>query len=401
MNKLVSLFAGAGLLAMGCASGAESADELSTLESTIAASPATLTYTSDTGTAYCATVTMPNAFSTTGTNFFAALDVKTNNITSVSGAQKSASTGKVVFKPVSTPIAIPGGANASFSFCATASGPTVRPTIVAWNITTAPYATCQTNSGVYPTKAALAVTMAMETGRWQPNTDLTVQGTIYQWGSRVVLSQAGLNACAANGKTGCPNTKALLGQQDATFVDQNLFNATNYWSDLENSFGRQSSLIQDLTRNNPGALPPAHKLTLVAGPTNIGGANACGPHYVFQVDTTAGVPLTSTQAANMQNAMCFYGAGSCGPNPYIGFQVTTANGCPSGKTCIAIDPEDGSTSSTSTTSAGSAPTYPMNRVWNPDNSLLNTPCITTGGILKAMQTKCSTAPSTCGYLYCM
>ncbi|HET9954554.1 MAG TPA: hypothetical protein VFQ61_08615 [Polyangiaceae bacterium] len=400
MNKLVSLFAGAGLLAMGCASGSESADELTTLESTIAASPATLTYTSDTGTAYCATITMPNAFSTTGTGWFAGVDVKTNTITSVSGAVKSASTGKVVFKP-SGAVAIPGGANASFSFCATASGPTVRPTIVAWNITTAPYATCQTNSGVYPTKAALAVTMAMEVGRWQPNTDLAIQGTIYQYGSRVILSSAALSACAANGKTGCPNTKALLGQQDASFVDQNLFNATNYWSDLENSFGRQTNLIQDLTRNNSGALPPAHKLTLVAGPTNIGGPNACGPHYVFQVDNTAGQPLTSTQAANMVNAMCFYGAGSCGPNPYIGFQVTTANGCPSGKTCIAIDPEDGDTGSTSTTSAGSAPTYPANRVYNPDNSLLGTACITIAGTLKTLVSQCSNKPATCGYLYCM
>ena len=43
----------------------------------------------------------------------------------------------------------------------------------------------------------------------------------------------------------------------------------------------------------------------------------------------------------------------------------------------------------------------MNRVWNPDNSLLNTACITTSGLLKTLQSKCSTNQNTCGYLYCM
>lgn len=399
MKKFVSLVAGAGLLAMGCSSGAESED-ISAQEGTIAASPATLTYTSDTGTSYCVTVTMPNAFNGTATGWFAGMDLKTNTITSVTGATKNASTGKVTFKP-SGAVAIPGGGAATFSFCARASSAAVRPTIVAWNLTTAPYAACQTNSGLYPTKAALAVTMAIETGRWEPALDLTIQGTKYQPSSRIVLSSAALAACAANGNPGCPNTKALLGQQDATFVNQNLFNATNYWSDLSVSFDRQSSLLTDLRRNNPNALPPAHKLTLVSGPTNLGGTSACGPHYVFQVDTTAGAPLTTAQANNMVNAMCFYGAGSCGQNPFIGFQVTTANGCPEGKTCVAIDPQDGDTGSDSTTSAGSAPTYPMDRVWNPDNSLLGTPCISAMGEVKSLASKCASKPSTCGYLYCM
>jgi len=238
--------------------------------------------------------------------------------------------------------------------------------------------------------------MASELGRWTPATDLTISGTKYSPSARVVLSSAGLAAC----RNGCLNTKALLGQQDASFVDQNLFNSMNYISDLQNSFDRQSSLLTDLSRNNPGALPPAHRLTLVSGPVNLNSATACGPHYIYQVDTTAGVPLTTAQANNMVNTMCFYNAGSCGNNPYIGFTVTQSNGCPAVKTCIAIDPTDGDNGSTSTTSAGSAPSYPMNRVYDPANTLLNTACLTSASKLGTMISKCATSPTTCGYLYC-
>jgi hypothetical protein len=66
-----------------------------------------------------------------------------------------------------------------------------------------------------------------------------------------------------------------------------------------------------------------------------------------------------------------------------------------------VGPTDGDNSSTSTTSSGSAATYPMNRVWNPDNSLLGTACITTLGYLGTMESKCAAYPTTCGYLYCI
>jgi hypothetical protein len=337
---------------------------------------------------------MTNAFTIGAPSWVAVLDVKTNNITSVSNAVKSANTGKVTFTPTSSAVT-PAGGTATFSFCATAQAG-VRPVVAGWNFESVPYATCQTNSGLYPTKAALAVAMAAELGRWTPATDLAISGTKYTPSARVVLSAAGLAAC----KNGCPNTKAILGQQDASWMDNNVFSVGNYISDLQNSFNRQTSLLTDLSRNNKAALPPAHKLTLVSGPVNLGLANSCGPHYIFQVDTTAGVPLTTAQAQNMANTMCFYGAGSCGSNPYIGFQVTQSNGCPAGKTCIAIDPTDGDNGSSSTTSAGSAPSYPMNRCYDPSNTLLNTACITTAKKLGAMVSKCSTSPTTCGYLYC-
>lgn len=391
-----SLFAGVGFLAIGCAGGAGRENIAEDEEEADAVSAATLAYTSDSGTAYCATVTVPNALSTTATGWFAVLDLKTNTITSVTGAATSAATGRVTFKP-SGAASVPGGGNATFSFCASASSTSVRPAVDAWNVTTAPYGTCQANSGLYPTKAALAVAMAMELGRWQAATDLAIRGPVYQPGSRVVLSAAALATCV----NGCENTKGLLGQQDATFVDQKLFNATSYWSDLQASLSRQVGLLADLTRNNPGALPPAHRLTLVSGPSNRAGTNGCGPHYVFQADTVFRVPLTPAQASSLVNALCFYGAGSCGSNPFIGFQVTSADGCPAGRTCIAIDVVDGDTSSSSTTSAGSAPMYPMNRVWDPAFSLLGSSCITSTGQMKALVSKCSAVPASCGYLYCM
>ena len=65
-------------------------------------------------------------------------------------------------------------------------------------------------------------------------------------------------------------------------------------------------------------MPPAHNLTLVGGPFNMG-VGACGPHYLFQADNLDGTPLTTTQAANMANWLCFYGMNGtngygCGSN---------------------------------------------------------------------------------------
>jgi hypothetical protein len=254
------------------------------------------------------------------------------------------------------------------------------------------YPICSTNSRVQPAKAALAVAMAKELGRWDPSADLTVSN------GKVVLSWIGLSRCS----NGCANTKALLGQQDSAitaFLDQQLFNPTNFSQDLQSSFGRQSNLLDDLKRNSPGKLPPAHKLTLVAGPTNMG-IGACGPHYIFQVDNVNGTALTSAQAANVGNSLCFFGYGNCGNNPYLGFTQTGVS-CPAGRTCVAVDPDDGDTGSGTTTTAGSAPSFPLNRAYDPTNGLLNSKCITNRGVLGAMLSKCATAPTTCGFLYCI
>jgi hypothetical protein len=391
MNKIVSLFAGVGLLAMGCASGADVAETESVAgeDAAVTGGSATLTYQSDYGTGYCANVTISNALSQSTARWQAVLDLKTNQVTNSWNVKFSGTTGRITAGPVDYNTNIQPGGTVSFGWCANASGPTVRPTLLAWNMETNVYATCSSNSGVNPTKAALAVAMGKDLGRWTPNTDLAISN------GKVVLSSAGLAKCGSN----CGNIKGILGQQDATFVDQGMFNATNYKEDLKSSFDRQTNLITNLTNNDRAHLPPAHKLTLVGGPTNLG-SGSCGPHYIFQVDNADGTPLTSAQASNMGNALCFYGYGSCGNNTYLGFQPTGVN-CPSGRTCIAIDPTDGDNGSTSTTSAGSAPTYPGNRVYDPANTLLNTACIHTNGKLLTLQSKCASTPNTCGYLYCM
>jgi hypothetical protein len=147
-------------------------------------------------------------------------------------------------------------------------------------------------------------------------------------------------------------------------------------------------------------MPPAHKLTKVGGPVNLG-IGACGPHYVFQADRKDGTPLSATEAANLGNGMCFYGFGNCGNgNSYLKYTVT-GQGCPTGRTCVAVDPTDGDNGSGTTTTAGSVPTYPLNRLYDPTNSKLNTQCLTTGGKLTVLSSRCSLLPATCGYLYCI
>jgi hypothetical protein len=301
---------------------------------------------------------------------------------------------------------------------------------------------CYTNSGINPTKAALAVAMARELRRWTPATDLATTTGV------VGLSAAGQARCTAKpGRsslgmcwalcannstdpdgdgwgwenndscivvnsapyknnpactTGCANTIAILGQQAAgmtKYVDQNVFNPTTFSQDLQTSINNQANVLANLQRNQPGNLPPSHKLIYIAGPTNLG-KGACGPHYVFQVDDLNGSPLTTAEAANMANDLCFFGYGNCGSNPYLSFTVT-GQGCPSGRTCVAIDPTDGDNGSTLTTTSGSAPTYPLNRFYDPANTQLNSPCVKTQGGTGTMQSKCSTYPSTCGYLYCI
>jgi hypothetical protein len=257
-------------------------------------------------------------------------------------------------------------------------------------------AACRSQQGVFPTKAALAVAMGIELGRWDPVNDLVISnpGTA----SAKATLKSGVNCI----KNSCKQTKALLGQTDFT-VDTTNFNATSYQSDLVASFDRQTNLISNLTLNHPASMPPAHKLTLVGGPVNLGTAT-CGPHYVFQVDNPDGSALTSAQAANLSNTLCYFGQDSpymgCGGNPFVGF-ATTGNSCPSGRVCVAIDPDDGDAGTTTTTTAGALPMYTLNRLWDPANTQLNAACQRTTGAVGVMTSRCSTYPSTCGYLYCM
>lgn len=260
-------------------------------------------------------------------------------------------------------------------------------------------AACATNSGINPLKAALAVAMADELGRWDAGHDLVYVG------SPVYMVQ--LSSTAVCIKNACKNTKAILNEQNNAInlsnpplIDQTIFNATTFDQVLRSSIDNQNNHTADLARNNPSLLPVAHKLTKVGGPVNLG-IGACGPHYVFQIDHTNGTALTTTEATNMHHALCFYGDTVCNNNnPFMKFTVT-GQGCPTGRTCVAVDPTDGDNGSLTTTTTQGAVSYPYNRLYDPALTKLNSPCITTSNYAGTMLDKCSTVPSTCGYLYCV
>lgn len=410
MKKLIAITAASslGLFALqGCAvdqnAAYETEEDVGVAESSLTGS-ATMTITNDWGSGYCVDVKLTNGLPNATSIWQVLMDLKTSTITSSWGVNRSASTGYATMKPVDYNTQIAPGATVSYGFCANG---TTRPTIRAWNMKSDDYAECMTNSGINPAKAALAVAMARELTRWNPMTDLRIGSS-----GMVELNVDNSHVrtkCGSDGKL-CKNTWALLAQADQSvqqFFDQNMFNVTTYREDLKASMDRHATKINDLTRNQPWNLPVDHVLTLVSGPTNIGtvqnGVSAsCGPHYIFKATKPNGANLTSTEASNLRAALCFHGEGSCGnDNPFIGFTTAGLSACPSGATCVAVDPTDGDVSSTSTTSAGSAPTYPYNKVYNPDNSLLNTACIKTSGVLAKLISNCASNSKTCGWLYCM
>ena len=395
MTMFRYLLFGVGLVALqGCSSAAVTEDVAESQAATQGS--ANLTITSSSNNNYCANVTLVNGLSTATTKWQVLLDLSTSKITNSWSGTFSGTTGQISVSPASYNPSISPGGNATFGWCASIPSSTVRPKMRAWNFEMNVYQTCQSNNGVNPTKAALAVAMGMELGRWKPNIDLMQTGN-----NRVGLSPTGLARC----KNGCPNTKGLLGQATATAEMMSyVFDPANYGSELVSGFGRQASNYQNIVLNYPSQIPPEHKLTYVAGPVNIG-VGACGPHYLFQVDNPDGTAMTTKQAANMANWLCFYGMNGtngygCGSNPYIGF-FQTSNGCPSGRTCIAIDPTDGDNGTTSSTSSGSAVTYPMNRVYDPYGTLLGTFCITTTQLYGVLTSECAAYPFTCGFEYCI
>lgn len=393
MKRISSLLFGVGLVALQGCSAAPGAEDMGATESAVTPSgSATITITSDWGSGYCANVVLTNALTVATSRWQVLIDFKGLAIPSApwNTVFQAASGTMVNAHPATYNTAISPNGTTSFGFCGTSTAGGVRPSIKAYNMEMDLFTTCQSNSGVNPTLAALAVSMATELGRWEPDLDLTVTNGLVKLASTAV--------CVTNS---CKNTKAILGQQTYT-PDQSVFNNTTYSETLKASFQRQKDLIANLTANNPSKVPISnYKLTQVAGPVSQGYGN-CGPHYVFQVDyKTTGLPVSATDAANLASTMCFYGGANCGGgNPYLGYITTGIKGCPTGKQCIAIDPTDGDVSSTSTTTAGSAPTYPKNVAYDPANTLLGTQCITTKGVLGTMQSKCAAMPDTCNNLYC-
>jgi len=263
MKTITAVLLGAGLLALqGCAADPTGEQEaVVSNEAAVSVGNATLAITSDWGSGYCATVTMTNGLTTATARWQIILDLKTTVVNNSWNIVFSKTTGVAAVTPVNYNTYIAVGASTSFGFCANAPSASVRPSIKAWNMESNAYANCPTNSGLSPTKASLAVAMAMELGRWEPVADLALNG------ETTILSSSGQARCS----NGCKTVKSLLGQQDnalTNFIDQNVFNPTVLRSDLRSASGRQVNLINSLTQNSPTSLPPAHKLTFVGGPTN-------------------------------------------------------------------------------------------------------------------------------------
>jgi len=411
MKLITSTLCGIGIIALQACSAApqEEGQDLASSENAVAPS-ATLKIQQDWGTGVNAHAFATNPLSVTAKTWQIVVDLKGGSITGGPwGAIANKTSGIVTFTPTGPTVAVAAGTNAellSFNSSTTVGGP--RPVIKAYNFVLDTFKTCETNSGKNPTKAALAVVMADELGRWEPDLDLWTDKT-NPYAYRVRLSSSAV--CLKNN---CGRTKAILDQQDYT-PDQAIFNNIDFASDLASSFERQQTTLSDLQRNQPTKVPISdYKLTMVAGPVNMGYGN-CGPHYVFQVDyKSSGNPLSATDATNLMATMCFYGGYGCGGgNPYLGYITTGITGCPSGKQCIAIDPTDGDVSSTSTTTAGSAPSYPMNRAsclqdtakaWNDTTGwtcgLYGSDCITASGLYGKMLMKASATNYT-NMLYCL
>jgi len=202
-------------------------------------------------------------------------------------------------------------------------------------------AACANPEGTNAMIAAVAVAVADELGRWKVGTDFKLQiGTYNQ--QHMVLTQAGLDRCAANGRPGCPITKALLFYQDAKydgkwkFADGTVLSAWSYASRLVAGYGAQKT-CEDRAVLNPkdpnACAAEEHKLTFLG---NVQGT--CALDYNFQARSPSGAPLARPDL--LKNKLIWAGHPQ---NPYIAFKSTPDT--------VTVDPfwestDDGSSGAT-------------------------------------------------------
>lgn len=190
-------------------------------------------------------------------------------------------------------------------------------------------------------QAQLAGAMARELKRWQALDDLTlatVNGV-----QQLVLSGTGLARCASNG--GCPSTQANLGLQATYAAYRNLLTA---------NYQHQQSIINLLLQTNPSQVPPAHQLhpsTVVVPPS-------CGLRSAYTVTSPDG-SVNINNPTPLRYALYFAGYPN---NPYLNFE-------PAGTGKVSIL---------------TCPTYPMDRIYNPDHSLAGSCCVTQRGEVSAL-----------------
>jgi|GEM_PF-1150790 len=214
----------------------------------------------------------------------------------------------------------------SVAGCAVESGDYIATEAFEANIA------CYTNNGVNPMKAALAIAMATEIGRLQPEIDLKkiqVQAQ-YHMQDALGLTDAAKNLCASRGKTGCPNTQALLELQNPVInstglVKTSVLDATNFATDMIASLDRQAAHLQNLKNNSPWRLPSNDNVFTMLSANDWG---ACGEHVDFQV--------TGTNVQNQIERLVFFGNGGTSASNSFGnpFLAPVLN---QGR--LAIDPD--------------------------------------------------------------
>ena len=267
--------------------------------------------------------------------------------------------------------------------------------------------TCNTLGGIYPTKAALAVAMATELGRWEATVDLKIDSST-GW---VALSDAGKNQCSTTGNSGCPKVTAILNLQDDAVnevISKDVFNATSFREDLKASFGRQNDAINNQVRQelasyknysscrstltcayvpgypsptsdgqtnpagskNPSSTclktPEQHKLT---SPTVQKGAAACGSQYdlyTYKAKKANGSSLC--QPDLLKYELYFFGQDT--GNPFLQFSTTLDT--------VTLDPAGDDASQAQNAGSG-CPTYNLDRVNDPGEILKGTCCTTQAG----------------------
>lgn len=191
----------------------------------------------------------------------------------------------------------------------------------------------------YEFEATLAVAAAKELRRWEPDVDFYIhQGRQWDWSTySVQLTQAGLNQCAANGKTGCPIVSDLLALQ---------WNGEPEIAGHKESWFRQT-LVAHLDRyiafKRNNMIPQVDNVTL--DPSHVT-QWSCGPMNWFI--------SSDPDASKLWAKMIAYGGatklGEYPENPFLNFSWNGRE--------VGVDPNNDMTGDGSTTASGSCSTAP-------------------------------------------
>lgn len=185
-------------------------------------------------------------------------------------------------------------------------------------------AMCVESDGVHAVMAALAVSTAMEVGRWEPLTDFVVSRNALE------LSSTGSSRCAEGG---CWNTRAILDLQRAEPGEVQIgdlsFDPRSFRRRLVKDYRQQLRCEAQRGKHEPRCDADPHELRFASIENN-----TCRLLYTFDVLTPEGDPLET--AFELSDKLVFAGYPE---NPYLEFS--------SSGTTVTVDPtyglnEDGS-----------------------------------------------------------